>query len=82
MNDRQADANHLPGEESRAGSAPHAAGALDVTGPTARQELFLRRQQLWTEELSREQASRLIDDFLTRKHSERRMSSQCRDRVE
>jgi hypothetical protein len=69
MTDQPPALDHLPAEERQ--GQPDASGCLDVTGPTARQELLLRRQKLWTEKLTREQASQLIGDFLARKHAER-----------
>jgi hypothetical protein len=36
----------------------------------------LRRQHLWTEGLTQQQASELIDEFLTRKHAERQLKGQ------
>ncbi len=39
-------------------------GGMDVQGPTMRQELFLRRQGLWSENLSPADASWLIDQRL------------------
>ena len=61
---------HQPHAEPRElGAALDANGGLDVAGPTARQELLLRRQQLWTADLTREEASSIIGDFLARKHA-------------
>ena len=66
-------------EADRPHQEPHGtalASGLDVVGPTARQELLLRRQHLWTEGLTQQQASELIDEFLTRKHAERQLKGQ------
>ena len=82
MNDHVNNPDQLAPEESHADSAFDAAGALDVAGPTARQELFLRRQKLWSENLTQQQASEMIADFLARKHAERRLGCQCRDQAE
>lgn len=60
----------LPDEEPYAGTTLDADG-LDVHGPTVRQELLLRRQHLWIDGLTQQQASELIEEFLTRKHAER-----------
>jgi len=70
-----------PHEEPHAGTALDAADARDVTGPTARQELLLKRQHLWTKGLTQQQASELIEEFLTRKHAERRLRQQTGGRT-
>lgn len=80
MNDEPKDRNEGCGEQPHAGSLPDA-GALNVTGPTARQELFLKRQHLWHDDLTREQASELIEGFLTKKHAERRPQQQAGGRT-
>ena len=50
---------------------------LDVEGPTVKQELFLRRQKLWQPDLKREQATRVIGEFLARKTAERLERQRC-----
>ena len=42
-------------------------GALTQGGPTARQECFLRRHHLWSEDLTKKRAYRLIEDFIADK---------------
>ena len=75
MNDHAT--GHLAAEEQP--PPIDAVGALDVTGPTFKQELFLRRQKLWNNELTRKQASQIIGDFLAKKHAERQMKPEsCR----
>jgi len=44
---------------------------LEPGGPTHRQELFLRRQRLWDDDLTKDQATQLIGDFLTEKQQQR-----------
>lgn len=39
-------------------------GDLPVGGPTIKQELFLRRQKLWSEDLTRQDAGWLIQERL------------------
>lgn len=69
MREHPSEPGTLPAEQSRV--AEPVAGALALEGPTVRQELLLRRQHLWTEGLTQQQASELIEEFLTRKHAER-----------
>ena len=49
--------------------------ALDVSGPTAKQELFLRRQGLWSEDLSQADASWLIGERLKELHGRRKSAA-------
>ncbi|OAI48640.1 hypothetical protein AYO44_06670 [Planctomycetaceae bacterium SCGC AG-212-F19] len=45
-------------------AAPDQTGYLNVTGPTIRQELFLRRQKLWSPDLTQGEAGWLIGERL------------------
>jgi hypothetical protein len=62
MSEHQAKTNQLEPD------AIDASRALDVTGPTFKQELFLRQQKRWRDDLTRQQASNLIDERLRELH--------------
>jgi hypothetical protein len=53
-----------------------------VEGPTLKQELFLRRQNLWVDHLSQPEASRLIGEFLAQKKAKRLEAANSRAAAE
>jgi len=66
--------SHAP--EAPGAPTSDATNALEVQGPTVRQELFLRRQGLWDGRLSPQQASIVIQTFITKKQHERFLAKQ------